>query len=219
MEGRAPEDHFFPAFADNGVLHWEQPLQPNTYLTMLRGCVTALGLESDPHKVKLYNSTSIRVGNTNLTEASVAQFRAQRNRQLGWADGSRMPEVHYTSASVALAPGPLFWDIEACDAKFDQHVRESQLKKFSSMLCTQCGSPFPANSAACDCAYCSEKARYRAAGSGTNPKCKHTCWRAQVKTSGVMPEEVKSELVSKWSALGCTLQLHWDTSEKVYTFL
>ena len=188
MEGRSPGDHFFPAFVGQ-ELQWGRPLQQNTYLKMIRVCVSSLGLESgDPDKVQLYSSTSIRTGNTNLTEEAVARYRAQRNKEMGWVKDSTVPLTHYTSDSVALAPGPLFWDIAACDANYDLHVHDIQLRKFTLMLCTQCGAPFPQGAASCGCRYCVEKAKARAAGKSTNPKGRHTCWKVDVNTSGVMPE-------------------------------
>ena len=212
MAGRLPNEHFFPAFVGN-EMHWDQPLQQKTYLTIIRGCVGTLGLEGgDPLKAQLYTSTSIRVGNTNLTEESVARYRAQRNKDLGWVKDSTVPLSHYTSDSVALAPGPLFWDIGDCDANFDNHVHSHQVQKFTSMMCTQCGAP------SCSCKYCRDRARFKATGAASNPKGSHTCWKAGVRTSGAMPAVVAEDMANRWLSLGCTLELCWDSSGKAYKF-
>jgi hypothetical protein len=66
-EGRAPEDHFLPAVRV-GQLLWDEPLQNSQHNEMVRACVSHLELESDPTRVQLYTTTSVRVGNQDLTE-------------------------------------------------------------------------------------------------------------------------------------------------------
>ncbi len=106
-------------------------------------------------------------------DISAARYRQQRNRELGWGAGSWVPLKHYTRdevtlffskkenqshfclhREVALAPGPLFWDIEASDIAVSRCTALTEHVRFGKRMCTQCAFPFPDGQHRCSCAYC-----------------------------------------------------------------
>ncbi len=62
---------------------------------------------------------------------------------LGWGKSSDTPWKHYTTESAALAPGPLFWEVEMSGKAFDMAVGYFKHEKFTNRMCRQCARPFP----------------------------------------------------------------------------
>lgn len=204
----ASSDFFFPAFVNMQPV-WQRHLQNAVHNQWVRECVSTLGLESNPGKLALYSTTSIRVGNVDCTEESITRFRAQRNKDCGWAKDSWVPLRHYTSDAVALAAGPLFWDKAGCDAKYMGACQTHLKEKYLALLCTQCGMPFPDGATECPCNRCKLKARYIALGSASNPKVGHSCWKQQCRHPDHVPEDAQLLLAAAWAELGCPWRVVW----------
>jgi hypothetical protein len=55
-------------------LVWDEPLQNGEHNRMVQACVAKIELETNPERTKLYTSTSIRVGNQEITENEVQRL-------------------------------------------------------------------------------------------------------------------------------------------------
>jgi hypothetical protein len=192
---RQGDDYFFP-MVHHGHLEWSKPLSNTSHNEMVRTCVKVLQLAPD-NKLVNYSSTCIRRGNQETTEAMIQRFRAQRNLDMGWAKESWVGPTHYTPDNVAVAPGPLFWDVADCNARLQYAMADEFLIQFTAVLCKACGSP------SCTCLACMDLVRR---GMDKNPKDSHSCWRQQKGSkAGRMVEIATDRLKEAWAEHHCDL--------------
>lgn len=214
--GREKTDYFFPFFTEGQEPQFGRPLTNHQHNAMVRRCAAMLGL-AEGERLRLYTTTSLRRGNQAVTEQQVALFRAQRNKDNGWAKTSWVPLQHYTPDSVALAAGPLFWDISGCTEAFEAACSAHLVARFSRRLCTECGFPFDAEQGKCACHACNDIARLRGTGVSTKYAHDKTCWRRGARRHGAFPPEVADRLRKAWADVGCKYSIVWDNGYKFET--
>jgi hypothetical protein len=141
------------------------------------------------------------------------RFRAQRNRDMGWARDSWVPQKHYTSDTMSLAAGPLIWDVALCNDAYDRGTEAFAISRFMKLMCTQCGFP------ECSCLYCSQKMKALGSGAKTNPTAKggHSCWRAGGRRPQ-MDSAVVEECKQAWLTRGCTLEVVYFAINSAFGF-
>jgi hypothetical protein len=200
---RLPQDNFFPNFHMRELI-WSEALSNRTHNDMVRRCASDQGLAVGG-KLLLYSSTSIRRGNQAITEELVAKFRSQRNKDNGWAKDSFVPQLHYTPESVSLAPGPLFWEVAACNLKLQQALAETGLARFNRMMCRVCAFPFPAGDKCCSCAACKQSSQI---GRKAIVNIAHTCWRKgkRGKAWRELPPDAHVLATARWAVHRCNLE-------------
>lgn len=162
---------------------------------MIREAAVDLGLATK-ETVESFSTTSIRRGNQVTTEQEVQKFRAMRNTDNGWAKASFVPLQHYTPESVALAPGPLFWDLEAANRKYDTTMKEIIFTKLNSKMCPQCGFPITNNTISCDCKGCYDIITH--ASSKAHVAHGVNCWRRGQRKHGPLPPDVLERCMNEW---------------------
>ena len=199
---RQPSDYFFPKMARSDLI-WHEHLQNDTHNQLIQEAVCTMKY-ADETRSKLYTTTSIRVGNNVVTEDQVRRYRAQRYKQLGWAANSSAPLTHYTPDSVALAPGPLFWDIEELDTRFLDAIKLKRKKEFAAILCVECGMPFGEGKAECFCDGCNSRRKTRGTSTHSNVGHSIRCPRfGKTRPSTTPPQQV----LDAWAQLGCPFQI------------
>ena len=140
--------------------------------------------------------------------SSVSNGSQASGSQDGLQDGGEpappAPLNNYTPDSIAIAPGPLFWDIEATNDEF-QGAIECHLKQgFAKRLCTECGMPFDEGKTRCFCDGCDSRSKMR--GTSTNSNVNH-CPRCP-RYGGRRPtNRAPRAVVDAWAALGCPFQV------------
>lgn len=203
--GRRHGDHFLPAFVD-GVMDWTKPLQNKVHNVMLQYAVGAMGWDSSD-RLHLYTTTCVRVGNQAATEQEVSHFRAQRNKDCGWAKDSHVPLTHYTPDAIAQAPGPLFWDHEGEKEAYQRACKEYLVQKWNKIICTECGTPFLFDAGRCACDGCAQLMKVR--GSGTKASKPHGdfCWRKGGRKPTAVPDGVRKA----WAELGVSYDIVYDS--------
>ena len=212
--GRSGDECFFPAF-NGDVIDWKRPLQNATLNAFIQSMVVSMDIATS-EKSGLYTTTAIRRGNQAVTEAQVQKYRQQRNKDCGWAKDSFVPQKSYTPDTVALAPGPLFWDIKQSNEalrKASLHMRVALLNKRS---CKECGMPVCLASNECKCAGCNEIIASR--GSGSKARLSHSacCWRkGQRRHTKALPKKVWDE----WRPIISNLSDIDARYENGYTFV
>ena len=170
--------------------------------------VVALKIDS-AERLHLYSTTSVRVANNVLTEQHIQRFRAQRNAALGWAAASTTPMSHYTPDTIALARGPLFWDIGAANAKIHAASASAVLTLLNSKTCTVCGFPFDDGATACACAGCTDINAKRGTTSKSSVAHDVNCWRTRGGRVGMLPADIEIELRSAWASKNYDVQLQY----------
>ena len=189
MQDRSGDEYFFPAFNCEEI-DWKRPLQNATLNAFIQDMVASMDIATT-EKARLYTTTAIRRGNQAVTEAQVQKYRQQRNKDCGWAKDSFVPQKSYTPDVVALAPGPLFWDIQQSNEalrKASLHMRVSLMNK---RACKECGMPVCSARNACTCEGCNEILANR--GSGSKARISHaaSCWRkGQRRHTNTLPKKV-----------------------------